>query len=90
MGMKDKATNLGMKVMNDIMTDPEKAQKLAKAMGAYQKGRDSVRESQEKLLHSVGLPTTGDVEGLTKRISKVRRRIKDVSKRLGKVQGRLA
>ena len=90
MGVKDKAAGLGMKVMNDIMNDPQKAQKLAKAMGAYQKGRESVRDSQEKLLHSVGLPTAGDVDALTSRISKVRRRIKALTTRLGKVQGRLA
>lgn len=76
MGLKDRATRIGMQWLEGAMRDPEKAERLAKAMMAWQKGRESLKTAQREMLHTVGLPSQEDVAGLGRRLSQVRKRVK--------------
>lgn len=76
MGVKDKATRVGMKVMTDILNDPERVERLGQAVKVVQKGRESVRGGQHKVLNGMGLASGDDVAALGRRLSRLRRRMK--------------
>ncbi|RMG21304.1 MAG: hypothetical protein D6729_01025 [Deltaproteobacteria bacterium] len=82
MGVKEKATEAGMKLMSDLMSDPEKAQRIMQALQTVQKGRETVKEMQQQVLHTVGLPTKEDVARIGRRLSKLRRRLRHLSDRV--------
>ena len=87
MSVKDRATELGMRLLNEVMSDPEKAQRLMQAVQTVQEGRERVRHAEQAALHVVGLATQEDVARLGRRLSEVRRRLRQLSKRLDDLAG---
>jgi BMFP domain-containing protein YqiC len=82
MGLRDKATSLGMKAMGKLFEDPKRAEAIAAAIGGLQKAKAAIDEAQEKALRSVGLVTREDFKDAGKRLSALKRRCRELAEEL--------
>lgn len=58
-----------------LLANEKSAERVAKAIGAIQKGRERAQGVQEKALHMVGLPTRAEMESLRGKVSSLGRRM---------------
>jgi hypothetical protein len=65
-----------------MLRDPKGQEAVARAVGAAQRGKERLRQSQDRLLHAMGLAARPDYEELVKRLARVKRKIRDLSRRI--------
>ena len=65
-----------------VLEDPRGQEALAAAVGAAQKGRRQLEEVQGKVLHAAGLPTRGDYEDVAKSMARLKRKLRDLAKKV--------
>jgi hypothetical protein len=65
-----------------VLEDPRGQEVLAAAVGAAQKGRRQLEEVQGKVLHAAGLPTRGDYEDVAKSMARLKRKLRDLAKKV--------
>ncbi len=82
MGVKEKATELGMKAMGKLFEDPKRAEQIGKALAGLQQAKAALDEAQEKALKAAGLPTRDDFKAAGKRISALKRRCNELARDL--------
>ncbi|HEY2028718.1 MAG TPA: hypothetical protein VGH20_05880 [Myxococcales bacterium] len=82
MGLRDKATSLGMKAMGKLFEDPKRAEAIAAAIGGLQKAKAAIDEAQEKALRAAGLVTREDFKDAGKRLSALKRRCRELAEEL--------
>jgi hypothetical protein len=82
MGLREKATSLGMKAMGKLFEDPKRAEAIAAAIGGLQKAKAAIDEAQEKALRAAGLVTREDFKDAGKRLSALKRRCRELAEEL--------
>jgi hypothetical protein len=79
---RERATELGMKAMSKLFEDPKRAEAIAAAIGGLQRAKQALDEAQEKALKAAGLVTREDFKDAGKRISALKRRVRELAEDL--------
>lgn len=81
-GISDKvrksSMKLGMKAMTKLMEEPDRAEKVMKAVQGVQTARERVDDATSMLLHLGQVPAREDVKALERQAGKLRRRGKKI------------
>jgi hypothetical protein len=80
--LRERAAELGIKAMGKLFEDPRRADAIARAIGAAQRAKQALDEAQEKALRAAGLVTREDIKDAGKRISAMKRRVRELSAEL--------
>jgi hypothetical protein len=80
--LRERATELGMKALGKLFEDPRRAEAIAAAIGGLQRAKQALDEVQEKALRSAGLVTREDFKDAGKRLSALKRRVRELSEDL--------
>jgi len=80
--LREHAAELGIKAMGELFEDPRRADAIAKAIGGLQRAKQALDEAQEKALRAAGLVTREDIKDAGKRISAMKRRVRELSAEL--------
>src|SRR2546422_3823984 len=83
--LRERAAELGMKAMGKLFEDPRRAEAIAAAIGGLQRAKQALDEAQERALRAAGLVTREGFKGAGKRISAVKRRVRELSEELDQV-----
>jgi predicted short-subunit dehydrogenase-like oxidoreductase (DUF2520 family) len=83
--LRERATELGMKVVGKVLEDPRRAEAVAAAIGGLQKAKTALDQAQEKALHAAGLVTRGDFKAAGKRLSQLKRRCAELADELDRL-----
>jgi len=80
--LKQQAMKLSQKAMEKLFADEKRAQKVAEAIGAVQRGKQSLDKTQAAVMHQFSFATRGDFKALGKQLSALRRRIQALDEKL--------
>ena len=80
--LRERAAELGMKAMGKLFEDPRRAEAIAAAIGGLQRAKQALDEAQQKALRAAGLVTREDFKEAGKRISALKRKVRDLSDEL--------
>ena len=80
--LRERAAEVGMKAMGKLFEDPRRAEAIAKAIGGLQKAKEAIDEAQEKALRAAGLVTRNDFKDAGKRLSALKRRVRELQDEL--------
>lgn len=80
--LRERAAELGIKAMGKLFEDPRRADAIAKAIGALQRAKQALDVAQEKALRAAGMVTREDIKDAGKRISAMKRRVRELSAEL--------
>jgi hypothetical protein len=83
--LKGRALDLTGKAVGKLLEDPGRAEKVAAAVGAVQRGKQRVDKVQGQVANAVGFASAGDYKDLQKRISAARRKAKALLEKLEKL-----
>ena len=75
----ERAAEMGIKAMGKLFEDPRRAEAIAKAIGALQKAKEALDDAQHKALRAAGLVTREDFKGAGKRLSALKRRVRELA-----------
>jgi hypothetical protein len=65
-----------------VLEDPRGQEVLAAAVGAAQKGKRQVEEIQGRVLRAAGLPSKGDYDDVAKSMARLKRKLRDLSRKV--------
>ena len=71
MSLKDKGLRLGMKAVGKLLENPERAERVMRAVQNVQKGRDAVDEAAARMLNLSQLPAKSDLKELGRQAGKL-------------------
>lgn len=77
--LRERATEVGMRAMGKLFEDPRRAEAIALAIGGLQKAKEALDEAQEKALRAAGLVTREDFKDAGKRLSALKRRVRELA-----------
>ena len=80
--LRERATEIGMKAMGKLFEDPKRAEAIAAAIGGLQRAKQALDDAQEKALKAAGLVTREDFKAAGKRLSHLKRRVKQLAEEL--------
>jgi hypothetical protein len=80
--LRERASELGLKAMGKLFEDPKRAEAIAAAIGSLQRAKAALDEAQEKALRAAGLVTREDFKAAGKRLSHLKRRVKELAEEL--------
>jgi len=83
--LRERATQLGMKVVGKVFEDPKRAEAIAGAIGGIQKAKEAFDQAQVKALRAAGLVTRDDFRDAGKRLSQLKRRCVELSDELDRL-----
>lgn len=84
--IKKEALGLTQRAMARLFADEKRATQVAFALGAVQRGKQAVDKGQVVLMHQLNFASRSDFKQLGKQLSALKRRIRDLDARLGKLQ----
>lgn len=76
--VKKEGMKLGMKAMSKLMEQPDRAEKVMKAVQGVQTAREKVDDATSALLHLGQVPSREDIKDLTRQAGKLRRQTKKI------------
>lgn len=82
--LKVKTVGMLGKAVERMLSDETRAAKVARAVGAVQKGKEKLDRAQESLLKNLGVATRQDYKDVGKKISALKRRVRHLAERLEK------
>ena len=80
--LRERATEIGMKVVGKVFEDPKRAEAIASAIGGLQKAKAALDDAQEKARRAAGLVTRQDFKSAGKRLSQLKRRCAELTEEL--------
>ena len=80
--LRERAAELGMKAVAKVFEDPRRAEAIASAIGGLQRAKQAIDEAQEKALRAAGLVTREDFKDAGKRLSALKRRVRELADEL--------
>jgi len=83
--VKQQVLAVGGKAVERLLAEPERAKKVAEAVGRVQKGKRVLEEGQEEILHAMQYATCGDYQQIGKQLAGLKRRLRAVEKRVDAV-----
>jgi hypothetical protein len=82
MGIGDKVKSegfkLGMKAVSRIMEDPDRANRVMKAVEKVQRGKEAVDETTHRLLNLGQLAAASDIKELSRQAGRLKRNAKKI------------
>ncbi len=78
----DRGTRVLSHAAGLMMHDPRGQELVARAVGAAQRGRQRLERVEELLLHAVGLAARPDYEEVARRMARLKRQLRELSKKL--------
>lgn len=87
--LKDKGMQLGMKAMGKLMENPERAERVMKAVQNVQKGRDVVDEAAARMLNLSQLPAKSDLKELGRQAGKLKREAKKILALIDEIEAKV-
>lgn len=85
-GVPEQLLEQGMKVASRaakaVLDDPRGQEVVARAVGAAQKGKQTLEEVQGRVLRAAGLPTKGDYEDVTRSMARLKRKLRDLARQV--------
>jgi hypothetical protein len=87
--LKDRGVAFGMKALSKLMEDPDRAEKLMKAMQTVQQGREKVDDAAAALLNLGQLPAASDLKELSRQAGRLKREGKRVLSLLDDLEQKL-
>jgi predicted metal-dependent hydrolase len=85
--LRERATELGMKAMGKLFEDPKRAEAIAAAIGGLQRAKQALDDVQERALRAAGLVTREDFKDAGKRLSALKRRVRELTDELDQLIG---
>lgn len=80
--LRERATEVGMRVVGKVFEDPKRAEAIASAIGGLQRAKAALEEAQEKARRAAGLVTRQDFKSAGKRLSQLQRRCAELTQEL--------
>ena len=80
--IKNEAMGLSQKAMEKIFADEKRAQKVAEAIGAVQRGKAAFDATQRAVMHQLNFASRQDFKELGKQLSGLKRRVKELEAKL--------
>ncbi len=80
--LRERAAEVGVKAMGKLFEDPKRAEAIASAIGGLQKAKQAIDDAQEKALRAAGLVTREDFKDAGKRLSALKRRVRELAEEL--------
>ena len=77
--LRERAAELGIKAMGKLFEDPKRAEAIAAAIGGLQRAKQALDEAQDRALRAAGLVTREDFKDAGKRLSALKRRVRDLA-----------
>jgi hypothetical protein len=87
--VKSEGFKLGMKAMGKLMEDPERANKLMKAVEQVQKGKEAVDETTHRLLNLGQFAAAADLKQVSRDAGRVKRELKKALALLDDIEAKL-
>lgn len=87
--VKSEGFKLGMKAMGKLMEDPERANKLMKAVEQVQKGKEAVDETTHRLLNLGQCAAAADLKQVSRDAGRVKRELKKALALLDDIEAKL-
>ncbi len=81
-GLLGRGTEVLSRAARLMMKDQRAQEWVARAVGAAQRGKQRLDEAEEQLLHAVGLPARPDYEEVAKRMARLKRQLRELSRKL--------
>ena len=75
---------LASAAVKKVLDDPRGQEIVATAVGAAQRTKRQVEGVQVQVLRAVGLPSKGDYEEVGKRMARLKRKLRDLSRQVEK------
>lgn len=82
MGLRGELRRQALGVAQRLLEDERYARRLARAVGAVQRGRQALERGQEALLQSLQLTSRGDLQEVGRRLAGLKRRLRALEARL--------
>ena len=87
--VKSEGFKLGRKAMGKLMEDPERANKLMKAVEQVQKGKEAVDETTHRLLNLGQFAAAADLKQVSRDAGRVKRELKKALALLDDIEAKL-
>ena len=84
--LKHRTVGIVGKAIERVLADEKRAAKVARAVGAVQKGKEAIDRAQENLLKNLGVATCSDYREVGKRVSSLKRRVRHMAEKLERVK----
>jgi hypothetical protein len=81
-GVKGRAFDAVGKAVERVLSDEQRAAKVARAVGAVQKGREAIDKAQEDLMRAMGFASKSDYKAVGKKIATLKRRVRHLAERV--------
>ena len=90
-GVLERLLETGVRAASQVaraVADSDRARgAAATAVGAAQRGKKRLDEAQERVLHLLGLAARDDYAEVAKRMARLKRKVRDLSRRLEREEG---
>ena len=80
--LKRQALGFSQRAMERLMADDQRAARVARALGAVQRGKQSLDRSQDQLMHALNLAAKSDFKAVGKKLSSLKRRMRELDQKL--------
>src|SRR3979411_1048832 len=77
--LRERAAELGMKAMGKLFEDPKRAEAIAAAIGGLERAKEARDGAPDKAVRAAGLVTRDDFKHAGKRISALKRRVRELA-----------
>ena len=84
---KTRALGLSRRALETWLADEARARSLASALGSLQRGKQALDRGQEELLRTLRYAPRSDYLAVNKRLSGLKRRLRELDKKLGQLAG---
>jgi hypothetical protein len=83
--LKQQAMGLSQRAMERLFADEKRAQKVVEVMGRAQQAKKSFDSTQRVVLHQFNFATRQDFKDLGKQLSGLKKRIRALDEKLGRL-----
>jgi hypothetical protein len=85
--LKKQALGMSSKAVEKLMSDEQRAMKIASAVGSVQKGKQALDKGQEELMRALNFAPKGDFKALGKKLAGLKRRVRELDEKLDELAG---
>lgn len=80
--LKKRALGLSQRAMERLFADEKRAMKIAEAIGAVQRGKQTLDQTQRVVMNQLNFATRADFKEIGKQLSGLKRRVKDLDQKI--------
>lgn len=86
--LKKQALQVSQVAMEKLLSDRDRAAKVAQLVGSVQRGKQSFDKAQQDLMRVFQVAPKADFQALNKQLAGLKRRIRTLDAKLGKATGK--